>query len=701
MKKVDNINERIIGNIAGIITCIMIMILTYSLFVSGPGLSLADTESGLRQTESGGSVIEVTKPSSIIDGTKVSFSFDGPYANTIIISGIASGENITWEYSLDGKNSWIKGTGLAKQLDEAEIAFITPENDIKVKIVDIDSKYEILHNIDIKKGVLPNNLYANDLENRIIGFNSTTMEWKYDEDINWNSTTPIINGTKFVHVRIKTSGQTLKSDERIYSFTEDTIDNHDKYVPLSNLTILDASSPNPENLTDGNGLTTWNVANSIERYITLKVTPMYTSSVELIPSATSSNRVKSVDIYTSTDNINWNLSKSGELINDKINLDTPVLTKFIKVVITSTTIEGADLGLGMINLYEDASKRIIPTAEVKFDIDSLTNQNVTATLVNPNTKIEIISEGGELHTFSENGTFTFRYKTELDIEGSTTATVNWIDKTVPTADIDYNIKTPTSGYVIATLTNPSETITITNNKGSANYIFKNNGEFVFEYKDAAGNVGTSVAKVDWIRKTSQGTISHSNNNSSSSSNKNYSGNKNNSGDKTNSNDKENNNSSTTSKTTDNLKSGDITLKLNKKVPSSYSLKIDKLKLTKTIKAKSGSESEYFNIYVTDKNGKNVDLKQNMKMAIKLDSDKEFKGLYKVSKDDKLEDLDYKKTSTNQIEVEIQELGNYLISYDKKKEESTKEGFKADYIIAIVIAIVILFAGVQVYKKTRN
>ena len=80
------------------------------------------------------------------------------------------------------------------------------------------------------------------------------------------------------------------------------------------------------------------------------------------------------------------------------------------------------------------------------------------------------------------------------------AKVDWIDKIAPTAKVVYSTTDKTSNSVIATLTGESEEITITNNDGNRNCTFSENGEFVYEFMDKAGNRGTVLAKVDWIIK---------------------------------------------------------------------------------------------------------------------------------------------------------------------------------------------------------
>lgn len=61
-------------------------------------------------------------------------------------------------------------------------------------------------------------------------------------------------------------------------------------------------------------------------------------------------------------------------------------------------------------------------------------------------------------------------------------------KSIPIAEIEYDIKEKTNKNVTAKVVNPSTEITITNNNGSNVYIFKENGEFTFEFVDKYGNV---------------------------------------------------------------------------------------------------------------------------------------------------------------------------------------------------------------------
>ncbi|MCM1052409.1 MAG: NPCBM/NEW2 domain-containing protein [Ruminococcus sp.] len=143
-----------------------------------------------------------------------------------------------------------------------------------------------------------------------------------------------------------------------------------------------------------------------------------------------------------------------------------------------------------------------PVATVTYDRTSLTNKDVIATITLEDDNGVIITNNGGKNTyvFEENGEFTFEYEDEAGNKGSATATVSWIDKTLPVGTITYSTKYLTNQDVTATITFDKENVTITNNEGSDTYTFAANGKFTFEYVDEAGNVGTMEAKVGWIDK---------------------------------------------------------------------------------------------------------------------------------------------------------------------------------------------------------
>ena len=140
---------------------------------------------------------------------------------------------------------------------------------------------------------------------------------------------------------------------------------------------------------------------------------------------------------------------------------------------------------------------------VIYDPLSASSGNILATLTGYNSSIEILNNwwSGE-YLFENNWSFIFLYEDVAGNMGSSVATVDWIDKIKPTASVEYDPNSTTTWEVLAMLTGFSETeIVITNNAWSGHYIFDDNGNFVFEFKDAVGNTGNAVASVTWIENT--------------------------------------------------------------------------------------------------------------------------------------------------------------------------------------------------------
>jgi len=147
-----------------------------------------------------------------------------------------------------------------------------------------------------------------------------------------------------------------------------------------------------------------------------------------------------------------------------------------------------------------------PAATVTYDINELTNQDVTATVTFDEGGVTITDkdgnklENGNKHVFKENGTYTFYYIGPLGNKGTAEATVDWIDKTAPVGTIAYSNTNLTNQNVTATISFNEENVRITNNTGKNTYTFEKNEEFTFEFIDKAGNKGKTTAKVDWIDK---------------------------------------------------------------------------------------------------------------------------------------------------------------------------------------------------------
>ncbi len=109
---------------------------------------------------------------------------------------------------------------------------------------------------------------------------------------------------------------------------------------------------------------------------------------------------------------------------------------------------------------------------------------------------------GNTYSIPQNGIYTFDLTdlTASDRKARLLAVVNNIDDTAPDGVIAYNITGPTSSNVTAEL-QTSEPVRVLNNEGSRRHSFKENGTFVFEFEDEAGNKNTATATVGNIDKT--------------------------------------------------------------------------------------------------------------------------------------------------------------------------------------------------------
>ena len=607
-----------------------------------------------------------------IDTEIASFSFDGDNAGQIVLSSRFDDLGVTWEYSLDGKKTWHQTSLHAFQLTDDEIASITAENDISVHIVGADYSDANIYTIDIGTGTMPNNLYNNDLENSVIGI-TNTMEWRFHSNDAWTNfkvATPDLSGDKTVYVRVGATGVNLPSPEKSYRFTTDTDTDTRKYIPIKHLSIDEVSSEatgnngHAINAIDGNIHTMWHSSydgSDTSRYIIIELDEeRYLSALEYVPRQSGSNgRIQNAEVYVSMDKNDW--TKIGDSYHfdnsaSKKSIEFPESTKakYIKLVATSNYGDGRSfISAAMINLFEDINKKEIPTAEIKYSIEVLTNQNVTVKLINPSKNITITNnDGSDEYTFQENGKFTFEFIDDYGNMGSATAEVTWIDKIAPVATIQYSETNQTTNSVVATLTNASENIKILNNGGSPTYEFIENGSFEFIYQDDAGNISKTTAMVDWIVADK---IEDNNQIKDNDSTENPPILDNDSNEEYRS-----------------FRNGNITLKIPANlIEENVVLKVEQLELNDHLKKQVSSNSKYFKIYL-EKDGKEININGKMKMIISIDATQNFLGVYQLNQSTNLEKLDYIKLDASDIEIEIEKLGEYVLSYDDEQTSNIED-----------------------------
>ena len=105
----------------------------------------------------------------------------------------------------------------------------------------------------------------------------------------------------------------------------------------------------------------------------------------------------------------------------------------------------------------------------------------------------------EVYVFTENGEYSFKVEDSLGNQGEYILTIDNIDRDIST-HINYDIETFTNQDVIVTVYSDDEDIYVENNFGSDSYVFTENGSFIFEVHDFAGNTETIEAIVDYIDK---------------------------------------------------------------------------------------------------------------------------------------------------------------------------------------------------------
>lgn len=306
------------------------------------------------------------------------FSFDGENAGKIILDESYNPGNELL-YSLDGGNSW-KSAGVTTEvtLTDEELARVTEENDILVKLQGAVNYYTI----DITKANTPSNLYRNDAENRLIG-TVDGLEWSSDEGNNWkdlaNDTT--FEGDQVVQVRSKATGTVKASDIATYTFTEDTDTVSRKYIPLKYISYVGTSSEEVKqggsatNALDGKPNTMWHTlwaGGDNERYITVKFDePRYLTSINYTPRQSGNNgRFLDAEVYVSMDGEDWMLAGTANNWADNakvktLNLFGPTYAQYVKVVGKRTV---ANFGsAAMLEFFEDTTveSKTVESIQVK------------------------------------------------------------------------------------------------------------------------------------------------------------------------------------------------------------------------------------------------------------------------------------------------------------------------------------------------
>ncbi len=537
-------------------------------------------------------------------------------AGVLKLSDRFKDSGVRWDYTLDGKSYDVNkyrevNNANEIRLTDEEIAKITADNDIYVHIVGTNYADDTLYKIDILPQTVSSDVYANDLENRMMGIDANLTEWRYaansqistvslneisetetigtnaspktSDESEWTSfatESPVLKGDVTIEVRQRATGTKLASDVVTYTFTSENEKNIERrYVPVSHLSIDKVSTEATgqgryaKNAIDGNYNTSYHSdwsGKDTERYMVIKIDrPIYLAGIEYVPGGGGNGRLLDVsisvsptgeegtwtDVYTAKNLEYVNTDKANDydfgLKNIKkfdVNKTEDELKEIGKIQYVKIWAERATNGnwftARMFNIFENVKLNPHPTAGIEFNTIEPTSGNVVATITNFSaenieminfediTDEEIISEDikniEELRdtskyvtlnedktvaTFTNNDKYTFLFKNkDTGHIGTATADVTWIDREAPKAEIKYSTTELTTGEVVASLV-ANEEIIVTNNPhndyndNGKEYTFTQNGDFTFEYKDLAGNVGEPIkATVNWINSSSNDTM---------------------------------------------------------------------------------------------------------------------------------------------------------------------------------------------------
>ncbi len=376
--------------------------------------------------------------------------------------------NPVWQYSVDSNNFSKEVSGLTYTLSDEEVDKIHEETEILIKI---KGQNNVIYEIPIEKPIIPPELNYSDIDNTINtqvsgkGYSADALEYRLEGNTDWQKLSDgyDFSGNKNVEIRIGRHGEYVASDSVIFNFT--AIGESDKYLYVTDLGIKDFSSEytktednSAANVLDNNNDTLWHTSwdgSDHDRYITLEVKgdPVYVTALEYVPRQGATNGiVTKAEVSTSMDGVNY--------------------TK----VETTTDLEWD---------ANNRSKYAIFTEPVKAKY----------------VRLQALENAGDGRSFMS--------AAEIRLFEDSTARV------MPTAEIEYSIKTETTGSVVAKLVNKNKDFTITNNNGKDTYTFTKNGSFTFTFVDEYGNKGSATATVTWIKEESKNNNTNSSTNSES------------------------------------------------------------------------------------------------------------------------------------------------------------------------------------------
>ncbi len=145
---------------------------------------------------------------------------------------------------------------------------------------------------------------------------------------------------------------------------------------------------------------------------------------------------------------------------------------------------------GSITARVDWIDKTPPSGTISFSPATATNGDVLATFTPDK---DAVDSAVTRQWVTQNGPVRFEVRDAAGNVGIVEQTVDWIDKSGIAAEIIY---TPHEDGTITAALSTSQPVTVTNNGGSPEYTFTENGSFTFEYAYSGGS-GSATANVCW------------------------------------------------------------------------------------------------------------------------------------------------------------------------------------------------------------
>lgn len=323
----------------------------------------------------------------------VKFSFDGENANKIVLTNPQPFEySLDYSYDTEAKEVHANWTlvsdsqivDLTKDLDK-----ITVDKDIVIHFTVDNDKTPTSNSvviINIEKDKTPTNLYANDLENKVLGV-TDTMEWqivsKGRSANNWtkfSEAEPDLSNLTTILVREGAHGTYLPSDTVEFTFEADPEADPTKvYIPISRLeataSTSEKASEDASKAIDGRNNTMWHTkwnGSDNDKWISIHIKGgAVISELDYMPrqDGSANGRITKARIETSMDGETWTLIEDNiEWTNDSSTktyfFKNPTRANYVRLTGVETQGPGSYASAAMINLFEN-------TVNTKIDVDTL------------------------------------------------------------------------------------------------------------------------------------------------------------------------------------------------------------------------------------------------------------------------------------------------------------------------------------------